>query len=85
MKIVAVLEGEKVAIREETEYAAFGFDVDKQEYVSIGRPVGTELLCLNRLNEAVEKGLVPKSIDCMRTVIRKRKVITCVGGWEAME
>lgn len=85
MKTVAILEGESVAIQEDTEYAAFGFDVDKQEYVRIGRPVGTELLCRARLNEAAEKGWIPESVDCTRVIIRKRKVLTCTGEWEAVQ
>lgn len=85
MKIVAIVEGERVAVREDTEYAAFGFDVDKQEYVRIGRPVGTELLCRARLNEAAEKGWISESVDCTRVIIRKRKVLTCTGEWEAVQ
>lgn len=82
MKAVEILEGECVEVQKDVEYAAFGFDVDKQEYVRIGRPVGTELLCRNRLNEAVEKGWVPESVDCTRIILRKRDVVTCVGEWE---
>lgn len=85
MKSVVILEGEGVEVQKNVEYAAFGFDVDKQEYVRIGRPVGTELLCRNRLNEATEKGWVPESVDCTRIIFRKREVVTCIGEWEAID
>lgn len=85
MKIVAILEGEKSATQKDNEYAAFGFDFDKQENVRIGRPVGTELLCRGRLNEAAEKGWIPENVDCTRIIIRKRKVLTCTGEWEAVQ
>lgn len=78
-------QAEKYEATEDVEYAAFGFDVDKQEYVRIGRPVGTELLCRARLNEAAEKGWIPESVDCTRVIIRKRKVLTCTGEWEAIQ
>lgn len=84
MKTIAILEGEGVAVQKNTEYIAFGFDVDKQEYVKIGRPVSTELLCRNRLNEAVEKGWVPESVDCTRIIFQKREVVTCTGEWEKL-
>ncbi len=65
-----------------TEYAAFGFDVDKQEYVLLGRPVFSEVLCKNRLKEALEKGWVPESVDQCKIFVRKRKVVICPTEWE---
>lgn len=69
----------------DTEYAAFGFDVDRQEYVKLGRPVHNELLCRNRLNEASEKGWIPESVDQSNIYFRKRRVVVCSEEWEALQ
>ena len=63
------------------EYAAFGYNKETEQYEPIGRPVGNELLCRGRLNEAIEKGWISKNIDSSKVIIRKRQVVTCYGDW----
>lgn len=67
----------------ETEYAAFGLDVDRQEYVKLGRPVHSEQLCKNRLKEASEKGWIAESVDQSNICFRKREVVICSEEWKA--
>jgi hypothetical protein len=70
---------------EDFEYAAFVFDVDKQEYVRVGRPVQSEMLCKNRLEEAVCEGWVPECYDTSKVIIKRRKVTTVEEEWEVMK
>ena len=64
------------------EYAAFVFDTSTREYVQVGNPVATELLCKNRYEERVmEKQLLP-SYDTDKVVFRKRLVSALYSGWE---
>lgn len=70
---------------ENFEYGAFVFDVDKQEYVRVGRTVGSEILCRNRLKEAEREGWLPENYDTSKVIIKRRNVTTIEKGWEAMD
>ena len=76
---------EEIPIKSEYEYCAFVWNKNRQEMWPEGRPVGTEYLCRERLNEKIEKGWLPEYLDDSRVQIRKRSVSTINGSWEVIE
>lgn len=66
----------------EFEYAAFVWNVEKHKYEQIGRSMATKLLCENRYQEAVGKGLIQPQYDTKNVLYRKRRVSTIYEHWE---
>lgn len=67
------------------EYAAFIWNLEKQEYVQTGRAVMSEQLCRNRFREYADKCLLPPWFDSGNVVFKRRHVSEIYGDWENFE
>ncbi len=76
----AVVEAMKSAV-ENVEYGAFAWDKQRGVFVPIGRPVSVKQLCLNRYQERVRNGEIPKWIDPEKFKILERTVAEIASDW----
>lgn len=68
-----------------TEYIAVIWDSATQQYVSVGRATENLLLCKNRMQERLDKNLVPESYDRTTLRYKKRAVKVYESEWEDVE
>ena len=68
----------------DVEYAAFVWNTRNESYEQIGRPVGTEMICRNRLQERISNGWLNNDYDTSKTEIKRRTITMFASEWEAL-